>query len=252
MSSARGRAKKRLLLKPRQPYMELAVSLRACWRMLSCCRWVGSWTPAMARLTCCLRLTRFWMTVGRGAMLEAGSGSGGRAPSSGRCTVVKQMLYSWMMEGYSELKSSRMTILSYRPFLGSRTRPPAYWGPLLLFLPPLSPLLLPLPGLPSSSSSSMAMPSSSSSPPPILARASLSLAVSLSGRMNLRAWNSWSSSISMRCALCPCSALPHKLPDRLVSCLVRGSTERWNISPRASQASLSALRMRETRPAALS
>jgi hypothetical protein len=32
---------------------------------------------------------------------------------------------TWMMDGYRELKSSRITILSYSPFLGSSTRPPA-------------------------------------------------------------------------------------------------------------------------------
>ena len=66
------------------------------------------------------------------ALLE---GRLGRLPSSGCLTVVKQMLYSWMMEGYRLLKSSSSTNLSYRPFLGSRTRPPAYWGA-LRFLPP--------------------------------------------------------------------------------------------------------------------
>ena len=35
-----------------------------------------------------------------------------------------------MMEGYKLLKSSMMTILSYNPFFGSRTKPPAYCGPL--------------------------------------------------------------------------------------------------------------------------
>ena len=44
--------------------------------------------------------------------------------------VVKQMLYSCMMEGYRELKSSSSTNLSYSPFFGSKTSPPAYWGPL--------------------------------------------------------------------------------------------------------------------------
>lgn len=34
------------------------------------------------------------------------------------------------MDGYRLLKSSMITYLSYRPFLGSSTRPPAYWGPL--------------------------------------------------------------------------------------------------------------------------
>ena len=47
---------------------------------------------------------------------------------------------------------------------------------------------------------------------------------SLSGSMNLRAWNSCSSSISMRCARWPARVRLHWLPDRLVSCLVRGST----------------------------
>ena len=72
--------------------------------------------------------------MGRMARSWAGSGSGGMLPSRGRCTVVKQMLYSWMMEGYSELKSSSSTMLVYSPFFGSRTSPPAYCA--LPFLPP--------------------------------------------------------------------------------------------------------------------
>ena len=74
------------------------------------------------------------LALGRTARSSAGSGSGGMLPSRGRCTVVKQMLYSWMMEGYSELKSSSSTMLVYRPFLGSSTSPPAYCG--FPFLPP--------------------------------------------------------------------------------------------------------------------
>jgi len=56
---------------------------------------------------------------------------------------------TWMMEGYSELKSSRMVILSYSPFLGSSTRPPAYWGPLALPAAAAAAApFLPLPALP--------------------------------------------------------------------------------------------------------
>ena len=74
-------------------------------------------------------------TVGRTASwLEAG-GSSGRPSPARRCTVVKQMLYSWMMLGYRELKSSSSTMLSCRPLTGSSTRPPAYWGPLRLEAP---------------------------------------------------------------------------------------------------------------------
>ena len=50
--------------------------------------------------------------LGRTAKSSAGSGSGGMLPfAGGACTVVKQMLYSWMMEGYSELKSNSSTML---------------------------------------------------------------------------------------------------------------------------------------------
>ena len=52
--------------------------------------------------------------------------------ASVRSTVVKQMLYSWMMLGYSELKSSSKMNLSYSPFFGSRTKPPRYAGPFFL------------------------------------------------------------------------------------------------------------------------
>ena len=76
------------------------------------------------------------LTLGRTARSSAGSGRGGMLPSLGRCTVVKQMLYSWMMEGYRELKSSSSTMLVYRPFLGSSTSPPAYCA--LPFLPPVA------------------------------------------------------------------------------------------------------------------
>jgi hypothetical protein len=41
-SAAMGRAKKREWAKPRQPYMELAVSLRAFCRTSSCSRLAGS------------------------------------------------------------------------------------------------------------------------------------------------------------------------------------------------------------------
>lgn len=44
------------------------------------------------------RLTSACSTEGSGASAApgaAGCGSGGRLPSCGRCTVVKQMLYSW-------------------------------------------------------------------------------------------------------------------------------------------------------------
>ena len=70
------------------------------------------------------------MTYGRGASVVPLCGSGGMPSSAGRATVVKQMLYSWMMLGYSELKSSSNTIVVYRPFLGSSTRPPAASRPL--------------------------------------------------------------------------------------------------------------------------
>jgi hypothetical protein len=56
----------------------------------------------------------------------------GMPSASALSTVVKQMLYSWMMDGYSELKSSSRMYLSYSPFLGSKTSPPRYEGPFFL------------------------------------------------------------------------------------------------------------------------
>lgn len=81
-----------------------------------------------------LGVSRWLLTLGRTARSWAGSGSGGMLPSRGRCTVVKQMLYSWMMLGYRLLKSSSSTMVVYRPFFGSSTRPPAYCA--LPFLAP--------------------------------------------------------------------------------------------------------------------
>ena len=90
-------------------------------------------------LTCRRRCTNWRMTLGSSARSAAPPpplvGRAGRLPSSGWLTVVKQMLYSWMMEGYRLLKSSSSTNLSYNPFLGSSTRPPAYCGA-PRFLPP--------------------------------------------------------------------------------------------------------------------
>ena len=50
------------------------------------------------------------LALGRGARSELGWGREG-FPSVA-ATVVKQMLYSWMMDGYRELKSSRRISLS--------------------------------------------------------------------------------------------------------------------------------------------
>ena len=68
-----------------------------CCLMFSCCLVVGSRTLAIRFLTCRRFCTRLWMTVGSGAMPAPGAGASGSAggpPSRGRCTVVKQMLYS--------------------------------------------------------------------------------------------------------------------------------------------------------------
>jgi hypothetical protein len=46
------------------------------------------------------------MTVGSGAMVLLGSGSWGMPPPLGRCTVVKQMLYSCVLVG--EWRSGRV------------------------------------------------------------------------------------------------------------------------------------------------
>jgi hypothetical protein len=50
-------------------------------------------------------------------------------------TVVKQMLYSWMILGYKLLKSMTRMNLSYNPLSGSRTKPPLY---LSFFFPPVT------------------------------------------------------------------------------------------------------------------
>eukprot|EP00955_Chlamydomonas_euryale_P066764 359639-Chlamydomonas_euryale.AAC.5 len=106
------------------------------------------------------------MTVGSGAIAAPGAGASGSAggPPSRvhRETVVKQMLNSWMMDGYSELKSSSATILSCRPFLGSSTRPPAYCGPLDFLLPPAGPPRGPPPSSSSGGPSSSPWPWSAS------------------------------------------------------------------------------------------
>ena len=60
--------------------------------------------------------------------------------SSTGSTVVKSMLYSWMMLGYKELKSITRMNLSQSPRLGTKTRPPLYLSrlPFVDFLPPCS------------------------------------------------------------------------------------------------------------------
>lgn len=52
-----------------------------------------------------------WMTIGRGASSLPDWGRAGMLSSFGRLTVVKQMLYSWIMLGYRLLKSSSSTNL---------------------------------------------------------------------------------------------------------------------------------------------
>jgi hypothetical protein len=45
--------------------------------------------------------------------------------------VVKHKLYSCIIDGYKELKSRSSMYVSYNPFFGSNTRPPAYAALLL-------------------------------------------------------------------------------------------------------------------------
>mmetsp|Transcript_26209 Transcript_26209/g.73282 ORF Transcript_26209/g.73282 Transcript_26209/m.73282 type:complete len:223 (-) Transcript_26209:914-1582(-) len=196
--------------------MLLAVIFKACWRMSSCCFTVGFFSPFRISLTWRRFCTRLRTTVGSTAMSSAEGGRGGSEPSSGRSTVVKQMLYSWMMEGYSELKSSSRMKSSYSPFFGSSTRPPAYDGP--FFFPPL--------------------------PWSLLFRA-------LSGMMNLRLWNSCSSRYSIRWARPPRSTRLQRNPERFAICRDRGIVFRWKSSPKDSHASRSAVPTRPMRAAVL-
>ena len=114
--------------------MEFAVSLSAICRMSSCLALAGLRSVLIMFFTSRRRSTSFLITCGRTTFVLSASvgsvGAGGGALGSseshlGCATVVKQMLYSWMMDGYSELKSIISTYLSYKPFLGSSTRPPA-------------------------------------------------------------------------------------------------------------------------------
>ena len=114
-----------------------------------------------------LRLARLAAAPAPPGRRDGSSPAGGAA----RSTVVKHRLYSWMMDGYSELKSSSRTNLSYSPRLGSSTRPPEYAG-LARFLafrpmvPVNRPAPPPPPAPPPRSSSSSPNTSGISSPPP--------------------------------------------------------------------------------------
>ncbi|KAI8468371.1 MAG: hypothetical protein J3K34DRAFT_427437 [Monoraphidium minutum] len=110
--------------------------------------------------------------------------------------------------------------------------------------PPSSPPFLPALAL-------ALLPLAAAAPLPAAAAASRGPQL-LSGSMNLRAWNSWRSSISMRWERAPCRTLLQTLPLRFASCLDSGSTERCIMSPIASHASLSPAISRPLRPAALS
>ena len=80
--------------------MLFAVSLMACWRMVSCCRRCGFFSVLIIAFTCVRRSMSRRRMVGSTAGSEVSVGSAGvSASSSGRATVVKQMLYSRMIEG---------------------------------------------------------------------------------------------------------------------------------------------------------
>ena len=101
--------------------MEFAVSLSAIWRMSSCLARAALRSVLIMFFTSRLRSTSFLITCGSTTLVPSASvgsvGAGGAAAGSsgsalGCATVVKQMLYSWMMDGYSELKSIISTYLS--------------------------------------------------------------------------------------------------------------------------------------------
>ena len=124
-----------------------------------------------------------------------GGGSSGAKPAMSLplLTVVKQMSYSWMMDGYKELKSNIKTYLSYKPFFGSRTKPPEYCGPYRPRL--LSPLFF-------CSAACTRL---------------FSLADKRSGTMYLRLWNSCRNRNSTRWArVCP-NVFDHVFPQCLIT-----------------------------------
>ena len=77
----------------------------------------------MSALTCRRRFTSVAIKCGNTPCATSDDGAGGTS-SPWRSTVVKSMLNSWIMLGYSELKSITKTYLSHSPRLGSKTRPP--------------------------------------------------------------------------------------------------------------------------------
>ena len=156
------------------------------------------------------------MTCGRTAAFSppglptTGGGSSGAKPAMSLplLTVVKQMSYSWMMDGYKELKSNIKTYLSYKPFFGSRTKPPEYCGPFLS-----STSLSPLPFFCSAACTRL-----------------FSLADKRSGTMYLRLWNSCRNRNSTRWArVCP-NVFDHVFPAMFDNCLVNGNACKCNIN----------------------
>lgn len=145
---------------------ECVVNQKYLWilvAVLTCNLWAAVVDRSFINdLTCRRRLTR--VAIRRGSTpwpTSDGGGSGMRSSpflelalvhalsiyskhtssSSTGSTVVKSMLYSWMILGYKELKSMTRMYLSHKPRFGSKTRPPLYLSrfPFTFFAPPSSP-----------------------------------------------------------------------------------------------------------------
>mmetsp|Transcript_52299 Transcript_52299/g.136175 ORF Transcript_52299/g.136175 Transcript_52299/m.136175 type:complete len:237 (+) Transcript_52299:1657-2367(+) len=208
--------------------MELAVSFNAFCLISSICSRRGSRSDLIADLTVLRLSTSVRSTLGRTPSSSVPSGARVLPSSStslwhletsisfGLSTVVKQMLCSWMMDGYRLLKSRSITKSSYRPTFGSSTRPPVYSAlPRRGAAPPAA----------CSGSSGSSMPPAPAAPPPSICRRRFRVSMlSLSGRTNFFLWNSWHSSISLRSARLFCNDMFQRFPARFVSCLLSGSS----------------------------
>mmetsp|Transcript_108511 Transcript_108511/g.306856 ORF Transcript_108511/g.306856 Transcript_108511/m.306856 type:complete len:230 (-) Transcript_108511:2095-2784(-) len=211
----------------------------------SICSRLGSRSDFIAIFTVLRLSTRRRSTCGRtpssldpsgSCVLARSSASLGHFATStslGRSTVVKQMLCSWMIDGYRLLKSSNITKSSYSPTLGSSTNPPVYCA-----LPRRGPAA----AAPCCSGPSALSRSAPALPPPSSCwRRFLAAKLSRSGSTNFFLWNSWQRSSSFLSARLFWSEEFHRFPARFVSCLLRGRICRecmmralqsalWNVS----------------------
>ena len=129
----------------------------------------------------------------------------------GLTTVVQQRLYSWMILGYRELKSSKRVIFSQSPGCGSSTRPPKY----LDFF--------------------------------FFGGSSVYWLGYLSGQMYLCWQNSCMRSTSFLSARWFYKDLIHRLPAMFVSCFVKGSISKQNMRSMEMEAAQELFCMRASR-----